>query len=168
VWTAVLGSVKLFPNLATALKGVFNRVLKNLRKASASGTEITVQSHENCHEGKMLAIRIPIASFKTSGGPCSKELMTNELNDDTRGTPSEPLPSRDSRSTCDSLRPKPRHDRRSRVPAHRLRVQTSPTPNRSNCPRRRASEYCSAKAGRSRAFPNRCVLRSVTHGGPTV
>jgi len=30
-----LGSVKLFPNLAAALKGVFNRVLKNLRKASA-------------------------------------------------------------------------------------------------------------------------------------
>jgi hypothetical protein len=34
VWIAVLGSVKLFPNLAAALKGVFNRVLKNLRKAS--------------------------------------------------------------------------------------------------------------------------------------
>jgi hypothetical protein len=38
---AVLGSVKLFPNLEDALKGVFNRVLKNLRKASASGTEYT-------------------------------------------------------------------------------------------------------------------------------
>jgi hypothetical protein len=35
VWIAVLGSVKLFPNLEAALKGVFNRVLKNLRKASA-------------------------------------------------------------------------------------------------------------------------------------
>jgi hypothetical protein len=34
VWIAVLGSVKIFPNLAAALKGVFNRVLKNLRKAS--------------------------------------------------------------------------------------------------------------------------------------
>ncbi len=30
MWTAVLGSVKLFPNLATALKGVFNRVLTKL------------------------------------------------------------------------------------------------------------------------------------------
>jgi hypothetical protein len=30
VWIAVLGSVKLFPNLATALKGVFNRVLTTL------------------------------------------------------------------------------------------------------------------------------------------
>jgi hypothetical protein len=35
VWIAVLGSVYLFPNLEAALKGVFNRVLKNLRKASA-------------------------------------------------------------------------------------------------------------------------------------
>jgi hypothetical protein len=30
------------------------------------------------------------------------------------------------------------------VPAHRLRVRTSP-PNRSNCPRWRASEHCSAR-----------------------
>ena len=35
MWIAVLGSVKLFPNLEAALKGIFNRVLKNLRKASA-------------------------------------------------------------------------------------------------------------------------------------
>ena len=34
MWIAVLCSVKLFPNLEDALKGVFNRVLKNLRKAS--------------------------------------------------------------------------------------------------------------------------------------
>jgi hypothetical protein len=34
VWIAVLGSVKLFTNLEAALKGVFNRVLKNLRKVS--------------------------------------------------------------------------------------------------------------------------------------
>ncbi len=117
----------------------------------------------------MLAISHSIASFQTSahasGRACSKELMTNELNDDTRGTTSEPLSSRDSRWTCDSLRPKPRHDRLSRVPAHRLRVQTSPTPNRSNCPRWRASEYCSAKAGCSRAFPNMaCYARSRTVG----
>jgi hypothetical protein len=31
VWIAVLGSVKLFPNLEAALKGVFNRVLTTLR-----------------------------------------------------------------------------------------------------------------------------------------
>ena len=91
-------------------------------------------------------------------------------HDDTRGTPSEPPPSRKTRSSCASLRPKakPRHDRRPRVPAHRLRVRTSPTPYRSNCPRWRASEFCSAKAGCTRAFPSRGVLRSVTHCGPTL
>ena len=30
MWIAVLGFVKIFPNLAAALKGVFNRVLTNL------------------------------------------------------------------------------------------------------------------------------------------
>ena len=30
MWNAVLGSVKLFPNLEAALKGVFNRVLTKL------------------------------------------------------------------------------------------------------------------------------------------
>ena len=30
MWTAVFGSVKLFPNLEAALKGVFNRVLTKL------------------------------------------------------------------------------------------------------------------------------------------
>ena len=30
MWIAVLGSVKLFPNLEAALKGVFNRVLTKL------------------------------------------------------------------------------------------------------------------------------------------
>jgi hypothetical protein len=35
VWIAVLGSMKVFPNLEAAGLGVFNRVLKNLRKASA-------------------------------------------------------------------------------------------------------------------------------------
>ncbi len=34
MWIAVLGSVKIFPNLEASIKGVFNRVLKNLRKAS--------------------------------------------------------------------------------------------------------------------------------------
>ena len=35
LWIAAVGSVYLFPDLEAALKGVFNRVLKNLRKASA-------------------------------------------------------------------------------------------------------------------------------------
>jgi len=34
VWIAVLGSVKIFPNLEAALKGVFNRVLKFFPNAS--------------------------------------------------------------------------------------------------------------------------------------
>jgi hypothetical protein len=34
VWIAVLGSVKSFPNLEAALKGVFNRVLNFFPKAS--------------------------------------------------------------------------------------------------------------------------------------
>ena len=38
VWIAVSCSVKLFPNLEAAIKGVFNRVLKNLRKASTIAT----------------------------------------------------------------------------------------------------------------------------------
>jgi len=33
VWIAVLGSVKLFPNLEAALKGVFNRVMTTLHLA---------------------------------------------------------------------------------------------------------------------------------------
>jgi hypothetical protein len=37
VWIADLGSVKLFPNLEAALKGVFNRVLTELR---LNGNEI--------------------------------------------------------------------------------------------------------------------------------
>ncbi len=35
MWTAVLGSVKLFPNLEAAIKGVFNRVLNFFPNASA-------------------------------------------------------------------------------------------------------------------------------------
>ena len=57
-------------------------------------------------------------------------------------SPSEPL---DSRSSCDGWRPKPRHDGRPQVPAHRLRV------------------YQSGRADCSRASPSRCVLSSVTH-----
>ena len=99
-----------------------------------------------------------------SGLPCSGARVKTSSTT-TPGTPSEPPPSRDSRSICDGWRPKPRHDRRPRVPAHRLRVRTSP-PNRSNCPRWRASERITA-LGCSRAIPSRCVLRSVTHCGPT-
>ena len=53
------------------------------------------------------------------------------------------------------------------MPAHLACARTSP-PHRSNCPRWRASEHSSAGAGCSRAFPSRCVLRSVMHCGPTL
>ena len=46
-------------------------------------------------------------------------------------------------------------------------ARTSP-PHRSNCPRWRACERSSAGTGCSRAFPSRCVLRSVMHCGPTL
>ena len=38
MWIAVLGSVRIFPNLEAALKGVFNRVLNFFPNASAKGT----------------------------------------------------------------------------------------------------------------------------------
>ena len=106
MWIAVLGSVKLFPNLEAALKGVFNRVLKNLRKASA---QLGKRRKSGKPSRKMLAFHSgkptrqkcsrsthSIASFQTSahasGRPCSKELMTNELNDDTGGRPPSRCP----------------------------------------------------------------------------
>jgi hypothetical protein len=44
VWIAVLGSVKIFPNLEAALKGVFNRVLNFFPNASAYAS-FTVDSY---------------------------------------------------------------------------------------------------------------------------
>ena len=44
MWIAVLGSVKLFPNLEVALKGVFNRVLNFFPNASAYAS-FTVDSY---------------------------------------------------------------------------------------------------------------------------
>ena len=151
--------------MEAALKGVFNRVLKNLRKASA---QLGKRRKSGKPSRKMLAFHSGKPSRQKcspsnrelpdirSGLPCSGARVKTSSTT-TPGTPSEPPPSRDSRSICDGWRPKPRHDRRPRVPAHRLRVRTSP-PNRSNCPRWRASEDCSARAGCSRAVPSRCVI----------
>ena len=55
VWIAALCSEKLFPNLEAALKGVFNRVLKNLRKASARFHR-TISLGGPCVLVKMLAM----------------------------------------------------------------------------------------------------------------
>ena len=106
MWIAVLGFVKIFPNLEATGLGVFNRVLKNLRKASALLGERrkTVEAKSKMlafHSGKPTRQKCSrsthsIASFQTSahasGHPCSKELMTNELNDDTGGRPPSRCP----------------------------------------------------------------------------
>ena len=82
MWIAALCSDNVLPNLEAALKGVFNRELKNLRKASASSWS----SQEG--EEKLLAIRIPFASIQTSMlmHQVFHALRTHdELNDDTPG-----------------------------------------------------------------------------------
>ena len=95
MWIAVLGSVKLFPNLEAALKGVFNRVLKNLRKASALLGERrkTVEQNLKCspsfrenRRGKNA--RVPFAfQSRASRHPLRSFMLwsscQNELNDDT-------------------------------------------------------------------------------------
>jgi hypothetical protein len=56
-------------------------------------------------------------------------------------SPSEPSPSPDSRSSCDGWRPKPRHDGRPRVPAHRLRAYQPASPvNLAKMARQRAQQ----------------------------
>ena len=51
MWIAVLGSVKLFPNLEAALKGVFNRVLNFFPKASEHSlpTEASLPTYSAVH-----------------------------------------------------------------------------------------------------------------------
>ena len=117
----------------------------------------------------------PIASFQSSAHAFrSSTLSAAHVNKRAqrrhqrgRLTSRRPSGIPDRGSICDGWRPKPRHDRRPRVPAHLACARTSP-PHRSNCQRWRASEHSSAEAGCSRAFPSRCVLRSVTHCGPTL
>ena len=146
-------------------------MLKIFPNASARAQKFTLLPTK---WARLSPIPNPIASFHSrllmlSGLPRSPLLMSiNELNDNT-GDALRPPPSRDSRSICDGRRPKPRNDRRPRVPAQSMLAcaRTSP-PHRSNCPRWRASEHSSARAGCSRAFPSRCVLRSVMHCGPTL
>ena len=46
MWIAVLGSVKLFPNLEAALKGVFNRVLNFFPFASADAQKDALERLE--------------------------------------------------------------------------------------------------------------------------
>jgi len=65
-----------------------------------------------------MASHLDISSHRTVSMLSAAQVKTTA----TPGTSSEPPPSPDSRSSCDGWRPKPRHDRRPRVPAHRLRA----------------------------------------------
>ncbi len=71
----------LFFTLEASGLGVFKSVLKIFTQSERLGTEFTGKL------AKMLAIRIPIASFQTSahasGRPCSGARVRNELNNDT-------------------------------------------------------------------------------------
>jgi len=86
VWIAVLGYVKIFPNLEAALKGVFNRVLKNLRKASARfHREVRLHTREECSR-KLLAM---LAFFQTSAAHTkvshARSSCRHNLNDGAKG-----------------------------------------------------------------------------------
>ncbi len=92
--------------IAEALK--VTAVLKNLRKANALLGERrkTVEA-----KSKMLAFHShsnrELPDIR-SGLPCSGARVKTSSTTTPR-TPSEPPPSRDSRSICDGWRPKPRH-----------------------------------------------------------
>ena len=82
MWIAVLGSVKLFPFLAAALKGVFNRVLNFFPNASTTQSAV-------CEASEVLANSLsistcgPLPSVRTHA---LRSSCLNELNDnDTRG-----------------------------------------------------------------------------------
>ena len=132
MWFAVLGYVKLFPNLEAALKGIFNRVLKNLRKASARFHTEKFAAHTRGVLEKIArhAGLCPDTRGSHEGLSCSQLMskITSTTPMAPLESPSEPSPSPDSRSSCDGWRPKPRHDGRPRVPAHSLRAYQPASP----------------------------------------
>ena len=112
MWIAVLCSVKLFPNLEAALKGVFNSVLKFFPNAS---TRPAISYNWNFSAACQVRF-LNASHFRhfRSHSECSSSSTTT--------TSSEPPPSPDSRPSFDGWLPKPRHDRRPRVKAHCLRA----------------------------------------------
>ena len=68
MWIAVLGSVKLFPNLVAAIKGVFNRVLTTLR---LDGNRIGAEG------AKAIAEALKVNAVLTS-----VDLQLNSIGDD--------------------------------------------------------------------------------------
>ena len=106
--------------------------------------------------------------FKTSAHRTVSMLSAAQVKTTaTPGTSSAPPPSPDSRSSFDGWRPKPRHDRRPRVPAHRLRAYQPANPVKLSR-LARTSAHSSVGACFSSALPIRCVLCSVMHCGPTL
>jgi hypothetical protein len=72
VWIAVLGSVKLFPNLEAALKGVFNRVLEKFTQSERALPQREVRVPCVMCSRKMLVVasvfQTPAAHTKVSHG----------------------------------------------------------------------------------------------------
>ena len=98
-------------------------MLKNLRKASTRFH--TEERLDKCSSFFSRNLCSPVASRRPLSQRSLKLLAHVKNNLKPRApseSPSEPLQSLDSRLSCDGWRPKPRHGRRLRVPAHRLRA----------------------------------------------
>ena len=169
VCIAVSCSVKLFPNLAAALKGVFNRVLKNLRKASARfHREVRLHTREESgvlekiarHAGLLPDIR---GSHKSIS--CS-QLMSTQSQRRRQWRPQSHPPSRRQARTRDRAVTAGALSH-STTAAHGCRLtacaRTSP-PARSIWPRWRASVYSSAGGAlRTRIAKQVRATLGVTH-----
>jgi hypothetical protein len=87
VWIAVLGSVKLFPNLEAALKGVFNRVLNFFPFASADAQKdaLEVLAMFSFRGFRFLNASHFQTSAHTAVSHALRSSCQNELNDDAQG-----------------------------------------------------------------------------------
>ena len=122
VWIAAVGSVKLFPNLEVALKGVFNRVLNFFPNASGNAQEDALEESP-CFPSQCE----PFPDIRAhSGLACSPQLMSKRAQRRRRGRPPSrrQARTRDRAVTAGSLR----HDLRPRVPAHFLRAYPARPP----------------------------------------
>jgi hypothetical protein len=164
VWIAVLGSVKIFPNLEAALKGVFNRVLKFFPNASGNAQEDALEVLA------MFSFRFsecePFPDIRAHSGLRHALRSSCQNSSSTPKASSEPPASPDSRAvTAGSSTGSLRHDLRPRVPAHFLRAYQPAHPVKLSW---HASTHSSVGVGCLSALPSRCMLRSVTHCGPTL
>jgi len=147
VWIAVLGFVKIFPNLASALKGVFNRVLKNLRKASARfhREKFAMPWRDVLEKNARRCLCLPDTRGSHKGLSCS-QLMSTQSQRRRQGRPPSHLPSR-SQAQTRNLAVTAGALSHGTTAAHGCRLtacaRTSP-PARSIWPRWRASAHNSA------------------------